>query len=193
VEYAFACFLYNQVSSLSGDQLIMEDYNIEVIQKKYQMVPRTLIFIERDDKILIICKNKRSSFGFGRLNGIGGHIEKGEEPFESARREIREEANIQVKNLDLSAILFIDINDVPGIEVFVFKATYLSGEIRDSNEGHLEWMTRGELLSQSNLVKDLPFLIDLVDNHIPKSMPKIVKYIYDKNEKLRIDVYSEPE
>lgn len=171
----------------------MEDYNIEIIRRKYQLVPRTLIFIEKDEKILTLCKQKRNSFGFGKLNGIGGHIEQGEEPFESAKREIMEEANIQVKNLDLSAILFIDIGDCPGVEVFVFKAEYFSGEARDSEEGHLEWMTRAEIKKRPNTVKDLDFLIELVDRHTPNSTPAIVKYSYDKDEQLRIDVYSEKE
>jgi len=171
----------------------MQDYNIDIIRKKYQMVPRTLVFIEKDGKILTLCKQKRDSFGFGKLNGIGGHMEQGEEPFESAKREIMEEANIQVKNLDLAAILFIDIGDCPGVEVFVFKAEYLSGEVRDSEEGHLEWMTRAEILGQPHLVKDLVFLMELVDRHSPNSTTKIVKYSYDKSEELRIDVYSEQE
>jgi 8-oxo-dGTP diphosphatase len=168
----------------------MEDYNIEVIRKKYQLVPRTLIFIEKDGKILTLCKGKRNSFGFGRLNGIGGHIEQGEEPFESAEREIMEEANIRVKDLVLAAILFIDIKDTPGIEIFVFKARYLSGVLQDSDEGHLEWMAPADLLRQPNLVKDLPFLLDLVDRHIANHPPKMVKYSYDENEELRIDYYS---
>ncbi len=168
----------------------MEDYNIEVIRKKYQLVPRTLIFVEKDGRILTLFKEKRNSFGFGRLNGIGGHIEQGEEPFESAEREIMEEANIKVKDLDLAAILFIDINDTPGIEVFVFKARYLSGELHDSDEGHLEWMEPADLLQQPNLVKDLQFLLDLVEKHIPNHPPRMVKYAYDENGELRIDIYS---
>ena len=168
----------------------MADYDIEIIRKKYQMVPRTLVFVEKDGKILTLNKSKKDSFGYGRLNGIGGHIEKGEEPYESARREIFEEANIKVGELDLAAILFIDIYEVPGIEVFVFKTTYLTGEVRDSNEGHLEWMTRAELLAQPNLVKDMPFLLDLINRHFPNTPPFMVKYIYDENGDLRIDYVS---
>jgi 8-oxo-dGTP diphosphatase len=124
----------------------MQDYNIDIIRTKYQMVPRTLVFIEKDEKILTLCKQKRDSFGFGKLNGIGGHIEQGEEPFESAKREIMEEADIQVKNLDLAAILFIDIG-IAGVEVFVFKAEYLQAK-REIQRRHLEWMTRAEILEQ---------------------------------------------
>lgn len=139
----------------------MEEYNIEVIRQRYQLVPRTLIFIEKDQKYLMLTKKKKNSFGFGKINGVGGHIEKGEEPYEAARREIEEEAGINVKNLDLAAVLFIDINDVPGIQVFVFKAIYDNGVVQASDEGSLEWMSRTKILSSDRIVKDLPFLLEI--------------------------------
>lgn len=165
----------------------MEEYNINVIRKKYQLVPRTLVFIENDDKILVLCKAKKDSFGYGKINGVGGHIEQGEEPFEAALREVHEEAGISVKDLDLAAILFIDINDTPGIQVFIFKAKYDGGPLRESDEGTLQWMTRDELLNDSNVVRDLPFLIEVVDQHKRNTAPRMIKYIYDKNGEMRID------
>jgi 8-oxo-dGTP diphosphatase len=169
----------------------MEEYNIDVIRTKYQLVPRTLIFIYKDDKILILKKQKKASFGYGKLNGVGGHIERGEEPFESARREICEEAGITVDDLDMAAILFIDINDTPGIQVFVFKTDYKDGEIRESEEGLLSWMTEEDVLNSDETVKDLPFLLDIVKKHKPGKPPVMVKYIYDDDEKLRIAVGSD--
>lgn len=165
----------------------MKEYNIDVIRKKYQLVPRTLIFIEKEDKLLMLSKTKKDSFGYGKINGVGGHIEKGEEPFESARREIMEEAGIEVNDLEMAAVLFIDINDVPGILVFVFKATYAGGELCASEEGLLQWMTREQIRNNQNMVKDLPFLLDVVGKHKPNTPPLMVKYLYDKNEELRID------
>lgn len=165
----------------------MKEYNIDVIRKKYKLVPRTLIFIENDDQLLMLSKTKKASFGYGKINGVGGHIEQGEEPFESARREIMEEAGIEVKDLEMAAVLFIDINDTPGILVFVFKASYAGGDLRASEEGLLQWMTREEIKNNQNMVKDLPFLLDIVDKHKTNTPPLMVKYIYDENEELRID------
>ena len=169
----------------------MEEYNIDVIRTKYQLVPRTLIFIHNDNKILFLKKQKKASFGYGKLNGVGGHIERGEEPFESARREICEEAGITVDNLDLAAILFIDINDTPGIQVFVFRADYKDGEVRESEEGLLSWMTEEEILNSDEAVKDLPFLLDIAKKHKKGTPPAMVKYIYDDEEQLRIVVQSD--
>lgn len=165
----------------------MSDYNINVIRGRYQMVPRSLVFIRKDDRILMLSKGKPNSFGYGKINGVGGHIEKGEEPFDAARREILEEAGIEVRQLDLAAILFIDIDDVPGIQVFVFGGEYASGEVQDSVEGHLEWMTREEIHAYEKKVKDLPFLIKIVDEHQVNTAPRMIKYLYDKNGELRID------
>jgi 8-oxo-dGTP diphosphatase len=165
----------------------MNEYNLDVIRKRYKLVPRTLVFIEWENRILTLSKTKTNSFGFGKINGVGGHIEKGEEPFEAALREIQEEAGIQVRNLELVSILFIDINDTPGIEVFVFKAKYESGDLKDSEEGHLEWMTREEIRNNEKKVKDMPMLIDMIDNHLANTPPSMVKYIYDKHGELRIE------
>ena len=164
----------------------MEEYNISVIRKKYQLVPRTLVFIKNEDKLLVIKKQKKKSFGYGKLNGVGGHIEKGEEPFEAARREIQEEAGITVGNLALAAILFIDINDTPGIQVFVFKADYEGGIIRASEEGQLAWMVREDIVNNDKTVKDLPFLLDIVEKHKDGAPPIMVKYLYDDAGELRI-------
>lgn len=165
----------------------MEDYNIEVIRKKYQFVPRTLVFIEKDQHFLMLDKTKKDSYGYRKLNGVGGHIEKGEEPFEAARREVEEESGIKVKNLELAAILFIDINETPGVQVFVFKADYANGNIKESEEGSLAWMTREDILKNDRTVKDLPLLLDIVDKHRENAPPVMIKYLYDDQGQLRID------
>jgi 8-oxo-dGTP diphosphatase len=164
----------------------MQDYNIDIIRKRYQMVPRTLVFIKKEEQILMLSKDKSTSFGYGKINGVGGHIEQGEEPFEAAKREVFEETGLEINDLDLVAILFIDIYDTPGIEVFVFKANYHSGQICDSEEGHLEWMTHAQIEEAENKVKDLPFLIEVVDNHEDNTPPAMIKYLYDKKGEMRI-------
>lgn len=164
----------------------LEDYNINIIRQRYQMVPRTLIFIQKGDDLLMLSKVKSTSFGFGKINGVGGHMEQSEEPFEAARREILEETGLEVRQLDLAAILFIDIHDTPGIEVFVFKGQYSSGEVRDSEEGHLEWMSREAIDQYEKKVKDLPFLIKVIDEHKANTPPAMIKYLYDENGEMRI-------
>ena len=58
----------------------------------------------------------------GRLNGIGGHIEPGEDVLTSARREIREEAGLSPGDLRLCGVVMIDVGP-PGIGLFVLVGT----------------------------------------------------------------------
>ena len=162
------------------------EYNINVIQSKYKLVPRTLIFIEKDNKILLIHKNKKESFGYSKLNGVGGHIEKGEEPYEAAKREIFEESGLIINKLSLVAIIFIEIGTNPGILLFVFKAKYPGGRLKESDEGNLLWMERTSIIDGNNIVKDIPFLLELSDSYQEGSPPSIGKYLYDECGELRI-------
>ena len=164
----------------------MEIQGIDVIQKRYQVVPRTLVFIKNKDKYLLIRKNKQDFFGFNKLNGVGGHIEKGEEPFESVQREVAEETGVEIENLELAAILFIDINEIPGIEVFVFRADYVRGEISHSEEGTLEWMPYYEIVKSKDVLTDVPELIQICETHKKGCKPAILKYLYIDSGDLRI-------
>ena len=43
-----------------------------------------------------------------RYNGVGGHVEKDEDVFAGAQREIKEETGLDVHNLQLRAVHHID-------------------------------------------------------------------------------------
>jgi len=171
----------SQNNSING-----KNYGLDEIRTRYQIVPRTLIFIEKGREILTLTKNNRNSFGFGKINGVGGHIERGEDPFEAARREVFEETGLRIDELQLAAILFIDVGKNPGIQVFVFKGYFPGGELRESEEGRLEWIEIGNLLKSEKIVKDLPMLINILQHHHKNKLPAIIKYAYDKNQELRV-------
>ena len=164
----------------------MNSYDINIIRSRYALVPRTLIFVQNNEKVLFLEKKQKTSYGYGKINGLGGHIERGEEPFEAARREIREEAQIEVTNLEMAAILIIDINETPGILVFILKADYLLGNIKNSEEGDLIWLSREEISKNEFVIKDVPLLINFCDTHKSGCSPRIIKYLYDNYGALRI-------
>jgi 8-oxo-dGTP diphosphatase len=157
-----------------------------IMQGRYQVVPRTLVFIKNKYKYLLIHKKKQDSFGYDKLNGVGGHIEKGEEPYESALREIFEETGIEIGNLELTAILFVDLDSNPGIQVFVFKADFICGKLVDSEEGDLHWMSYTEIKKSHVVLGDVPELIQICEAHINGSKPAILKYSQEKSGQLRI-------
>jgi 8-oxo-dGTP diphosphatase len=169
----------------------MDDYTVDIIRTRYALVPRTLVFIRRGEQFLLIHKEKKDSYGYGKLNGVGGHLERGEDPYSSARREVYEETGLKVDNLDLAAIIFIDTNESPGIEVFLFNAEYCFGELRHSEEGELVWMTLNEISASSQILEDVPLLIEICMCHQCGEKPTMIKYTYNNNGKLRIDIVKE--
>jgi 8-oxo-dGTP diphosphatase len=162
------------------------EYNETAIRSRYQLVPRTLVFIRDGDRYLFIHKKKKDSFGFEKLNAIGGHIEKGEEPYESARREVEEETGLLVADLSLCAVVFIEIGINPGILLFVFSANYSGGVLRDSEEGNLVWLEKKEVENGENIVKDVPFLLEIIREHHQGAPPVFIKYFYNEKKELRI-------
>ena len=112
----------------------------------------TLAYLwDRDrDQVLLIRRNARADDDhFGKVNGLGGKVEAGEDVVTSARREIREEAAVEATEMALrGTITFTDFG--PNREqwlIFVFLVERWTGDCASSNaEGSLEWVSRVQLL-----------------------------------------------
>ncbi|MDJ0518685.1 MAG: NUDIX domain-containing protein [Trichodesmium sp. MO_231.B1] len=61
-----------------------------------------IILLNSDNKILLVLRDNKDSIPFPNTwNLLGGFIEKGESPEECIRREIREEIEIELGNINL--------------------------------------------------------------------------------------------
>ena len=99
---------------------------------------QTICMIYQHPKVLLGLKKR--GFGEGRWNGFGGKVEEGETIEESTKREIKEEAGIEV--LDLEKIGIIDFefeNGMPTLEVHFFKAENFLGDPTESEEMKPKW------------------------------------------------------
>ena len=63
----------------------------------------TLVYIVRDNKVLLI--RKKRGLGAGLYNGVGGKVEEGEGIVDAAIRECEEEIGIKPRNLRWSGLL----------------------------------------------------------------------------------------
>lgn len=107
----------------------------------------TLCYVRQGGKTLMVHRIKKvNDIHEGKWNGLGGKFEPGETPEECARREIREESGLEVRELALKGLLtFPAFAHDEDWYAFVFVATGVEGQLIDSPEGTLAWIEDTEL------------------------------------------------
>lgn len=151
---------------------------------RYKTIPRTLTFLLAGDRILLTRVAPGRGAWSGMLNGLGGHIEQGESPLESAIREVREETGLSPEDLRLCGVVIVDVGSDPGIGLYVFVGDAPSGEISGNAEGEPAWQEI-EGLDELDLVEDLPALIPRALASYRGAPPFSAVYTYDPSGKLR--------
>jgi 8-oxo-dGTP diphosphatase len=159
-----------------------------VFPERYQIIPRVLIFMLRKDEILLLKGAPNKRLWANTYNGVGGHIEKGEDILAAAHRELLEETGLCTSNMRLCATVMIDTGEQIGIGMFVFRADYIDGELKPSEEGSLEWVKLDQLL-EYKLVEDLPVLIPAILTLEDHDEPLSILYQFDAKEKLVIKIH----
>ena len=109
----------------------------------------TLAYVVRGGDVLMVHRVGRDDDQhLGKYNGLGGKLEAGEDVVAGLRRELREEANIEVDALRLRGTISWpgfgrDGEDWLG---FVFVVDAFHGDVPDRNhEGTLHWVPRERL------------------------------------------------
>lgn len=104
----------------------------------------TLCIIHQHPKVLLGMK--KCGFGSGRWNGFGGKVLEGEEIEDAARRELSEEAGVEVGNIEKYGVIDFEFDGNPEIlEVHIFKAGDFVGEPKESDEMRPQWFFVDEI------------------------------------------------
>ncbi len=106
--------------------------------RSWQPVDRaTLLFVVRDDRVLLIRKLR--GLGAGKINGPGGRIDDGETPLQAAVREVEEEIGVTPLGISERGELRFQFVDGLSIHGYVFTARGCDGEPQETAEATPMW------------------------------------------------------
>ena len=121
--------------------------------------PATLVFVFRDDEILLI--DKKTGLGKGKVNGPGGKVESGETPEAAAIRECHEELDIRVSNLEYCGEHRFQFVDGYSIHVWVYRTRDFEGVPAESREAAPLW-TRMNRIPYEKMWEDDKYWLPMV-------------------------------
>lgn len=144
----------------------------------------TLCFVKKDNKILMINRNKPPFMGM--WNALGGHKEENETALQCAVREIYEEGNIKVDNARLISISTWNYDDD---EIYVYVSE-LDDDFDISvypvkiNEGIIDFKEIDWVLNLKNygVIEDLRVFLDDIKNDRTQNY----HLVYDNSKLLEV-------
>ena len=159
-----------------------------ITSDRYMLIPRTLIFIRRGESFLLIKGAGNKRLWANKYNGVGGHVELGEDIYSSAQRELLEETGLSV-DLVLAGIITVNTGENIGIVVFVFSGESKNGDVKSSREGSLEWVRINEM-SSFPLVEDVQLFLERILKMKLGDPPFFAHSHYPEDDRLSVRFHS---
>lgn len=161
------------------------DQGADATQGRWLTIPRTLCFVTHGDDVLLLKRAAHRRVYPNKYNGLGGHIERGEDARSGAIREIQEETGLQVEQVRFCGCSHIDAGKDTGILLLIFRAEAKSRDFVDSDEGNLEWVAQARVL-EKDLVEDLPVLLPRALAMQPGDPPFFLRVSYNDADEVQL-------
>ena len=119
----------------------------------------TLCYAENSGRWLMMHRTKKDADeNAGKWIGLGGHLQEDETPEECIRREVREEAGLELMNLRLRGILTFILPDWGNELTFLYTAEAEDLPLPECGEGVLQWVPKEQVMNLSLWEGDRVFL-----------------------------------
>lgn len=152
--------------------------------KKREIIVSLECFVKKGNKYLMLKRNQDKKIMPGVWMAPGGKREFNEGLFTCAKREIKEETGIIIKNIRIKACACAYLEDLKQ-EIFfhLLFADYKSGRLKKSEDGKLQWFKSSEILKLPHLLSELRIL----GEKLFTENKEIITYkaVYKKDNKLK--------
>ena len=133
----------------------------------------SLCYLERGGQYLMLHRvKKENDENKDKWIGIGGKFEPGESPEDCVCREVLEETGLRLTDYRYCGIVTF-VNGGWTEYMPLFHATGFEGQLRECDEGVLEWIDKKRLVDLQQWEGDKIFL-RLLDLHVPFFSLKLV-------------------
>lgn len=143
------------------------------------MINTTLCYIEKENKYLMLHRiKKENDLNKDKWIGIGGKFEDKESPEDCLLREVKEETGLTLNSYEYRGIVTFISDKYPTEYMHLFKSSSFCGELKECDEGVLEWVDKEFILNLPLWEGDKIFL-KLLDKEVPFFSLKL-EYIGDR-------------
>ena len=134
------------------------------------MINSTLCYVTRGDEVLMLHRvKKKNDLNKDKWIGIGGKFESQESPDECLLREAMEETGLRLTSWRCRGVVTFLSDCWEGEYMYLFTADGFEGELKECDEGELQWVPRacldalpkweGDKIFQNLLWEDAPFFL----------------------------------
>lgn len=147
---------------------------IEYMRGDDIMINTTLCYIEKDGKYLMLHRiKKENDLNQDKWIGVGGKFEDKESPEDCLIRETLEETGVTLTKFDYRGIVTFVSDKWETEYMHLFVGKEFVGEIKECDEGVLEWVDKKKVKDLTLWEGDKIFL-DLIEKDVPFFSLKLV-------------------